>query len=430
MKTDKRKARLQTIRDSVASKLALVNKIHDDADKRDEIETALERDSIIALHKEIELLESEGQGLREMLDFDARRNGSSEEVPFEGSRDTDQSENGGGSIGRAFTESPLLREWQKGPDGQRRILSGQSPWETPQVRIGSFMTDYLARDLVNATGDTVGGAFVPIDRKPDVGMGYQKEITIFDLLTMGSTGSDNVEFMRITGVTNNAAGTAEASATGDGSGAAPESAMAFSRVQEAVKDVVHWIPVTNNLLNDAQQVRTEIDSFLTYGVRQKAQDLVLNGNGGENFTGIYNTSGTTTQAWDTDILKTTRKARTKVRITGRHAPTAYVLNPLDWETIDLTQDGQDRYFFGGPAAMGQKRLWGLPVVECEDNTQGFGLCAAWNQAVLWDRMASAIFASNSHSDFFTRRITALLGVYRAAFGVKWPAAFVEMDLTA
>jgi HK97 family phage major capsid protein len=77
------------------------------------------------------------------------------------------------------------------------------------------------------------------------------------------------------------------------------------------------------------------------------------------------TSGRQTQAWSTNILTTTRKAKTIVGTVGRARPNAYVLNPSDWETIDLLQDNEARYFYGGPAQVGVPRLWGLPVVEEE-----------------------------------------------------------------
>ena len=109
--------------------------------------------------------------------------------------------------------------------------------------------------------------------------------------------------------------------------------------------------------------------------------------------------------------------------------TAYVLHPTDWETLDLTQDAEDRYYFGGPMVMGTPRVWGLPVVESEAIAQGVAIVADWRFAVLWDRMQASISVSNSHSDFFIRNLVAILAELRAAFGVIRPKAFVSIDLT-
>jgi HK97 family phage major capsid protein len=107
-----------------------------------------------------------------------------------------------------------------------------------------------------------------------------------------------------------------------------------------------------------------------------------------------------------------------------------VLNPTDWETIDLLQDNEARYYYGGPSELGMPRLWGLPVVEEEAQPVGFGWVGDFKKAVLWDREQATMSVTDSHSDFFVRNLVAILGELRAAFGVIRPAAFVEMDLTA
>jgi HK97 family phage major capsid protein len=141
-------------------------------------------------------------------------------------------------------------------------------------------------------------------------------------------------------------------------------------------------------------------------------------------------AGTTAQAFDTDKLTTTRKARTKVRVTGRAIPTAWVMHPNDWEAIDLLQDNEGRYYYGGPAKPGQPMLWGLPVVESEAMTEGYTVVADWKLCVLWDRLQTAISMTNSHSDFFIRNLVAILAEMRAALGWLRPKAFVVTDLTA
>jgi HK97 family phage major capsid protein len=239
-----------------------------------------------------------------------------------------------------------------------------------------------------------------------------------------------VEYVRQGTHTNNAAMVAEATATDDGTGEKPESAMVLAIIQETVKNIAHWIPATRRALADAGQLRTLIESFLRYGLDATLENQIVNGSGsGENFRGILNTNGISTQAYATDILTTARKARTKVLTQGRAMPTAYLMHPLDWEAFDLTQDAEDRYYFGGPSVIGNPRLWGLPVIESEFIAQGTALVADWRMAALWMREQAAIYISDSHSDFFVRNLIAILAEERAAFGVIRPAAFVSIDLT-
>jgi HK97 family phage major capsid protein len=246
-----------------------------------------------------------------------------------------------------------------------------------------------------------------------------------------------VSYVRVTSFTNAASTVAESTATADpgsmvaANGVKPESTLALAEVTAAVQTIAHWMPVTKRALSDAGQIRSLVDDFLRYGLDEELEDQIVAGGGtGTDFTGLLNVSGTQSQAWDTDILTTTRKARTLVRTVGRSVPTAYVLNPTDWQTIDLLQDNEARYFFGGPQQLGQPRLWGLPVVESEAMPAGTGMVGDFRQAVLWDREQAAITVSDSHANFFIRNMVAILAEMRAAFGVLRPTAFVEIDTQA
>lgn len=334
------------------------------------------------------------------------------------------------SIGDMFAGSDKIKAWveELGPSGG----TGGQRVASPRVDVKSFMKSLITgASGTNVAGlSTSGGALVFPEFKPIVDAFYQRPLTIRDIITLGETGSDTVEYVRVTGVTNNAAFTAEAANTtdGDASGKKPESAMAFARIAESVKTLAHWVPTTTRAVQDAGQLRTIIDAFLLYGILEELEDQILQGNGaGENFTGIFNTANINFSPFDTDVLKTARQARTLVTLNGRTAPTAYVMHPLDWEAIDLQKDSQGRYYFGGPTALGQKTLWGLPVVESEACTQGEAMVANWKFAFLWDRLQSQISVSNSHNDFFVRNLLAVLAEMRAAFGVIRPKAFTQFE---
>lgn len=327
-----------------------------------------------------------------------------------------------GTIGEQFTDDAEFKEWfsRVAPNGNmpKKMALGASP-------AVQFKT------LLTGTSSTSGGALVTSDQLGlrDQGL-FIRPLTIRDLVTSGRTGSDTIEYVRQGVITNNAAPVAEATATSNGSGAKPESGMSLAIVTETVKTIAHWIPATRRALSDAPQLRTLIDNFLRYGLEEELEDQILSGNGtGENFLGLLNTPNISTQAWDTDALITTRKARTKVRTQGRAMPTAFVMHPLDWEAFDLSQDAEDRYYFGGPMVMGTPRLWGLPVIESEGMPVGTAMVADFRLAVLWDREQAQILTSDSHADFFLRNLIAVLAEMRAAFGVLRPPAFVSIDLT-
>ncbi|MGY4902563.1 phage major capsid protein [Streptomyces sp. 900116325] len=341
------------------------------------------------------------------------------------------------SLGAHFTESAefsgLMAQAPNGGFGAKS-------------RVQSLPVGY--KSLVTGTSDTSAGAFVTNDmRGLQVGLDlFQRPLRLRDVVTNGTTGSDTVEYVRITSTTNSAAPVAEATSSAAptapggagalvnnaGGGYKPESALAAAKVTTPVRTIAHWIPITKRALSDASQIRTLIDSFLRYGLEEELEDQMISGdNTGENFEGLSNVSGVQAQAWDTNLLTTTRKARTKVRTVGRSVANAYLFNPADLEAIDLLQDNEGRFYFGGPQGVGSAAvLWGLPVIETEAVPAGTGYVGDFRKAILWDREQASITVTDSHADFFVRNLVAILAEMRAAFGVLQPSAFVEIDLTA
>jgi len=294
------------------------------------------------------------------------------------------------------------------------------------------------KTLVTGLSDTSGGAFVQSDwLGMQVGLTpFMRPLMLRDLVTNGTTTSDTVEYMRVTGITSNAAPVAEATATTGASGEKPESALATAKVTTPVRTIAHWIPITKRAMSDASQILTLIDQFLLFGLEEVVDDQMIAGDGtGENLEGLATVSGVQAQSAITgNLLGTLRQAKTKVRLGGRARPSAYIMHPTDVEALDVLADNENRFYFGGPgsSSVGQAgdgpTLWGLPVLESEALTAGTAYVGDWSKAVLWDREQAAITMSDSHLGFFTRNMVAILAELRVAFGVLQPTAFVEITL--
>ncbi len=326
----------------------------------------------------------------------------------------------GKSVGQRFLES-----------AQYRAFMSQFPGgHIPDYVRGIQMSPVMFATLLTGESSTSAGAMVVNDRQDMIVPAVRSMPAFIDLVTIGSTESDTVEFVRVTAETNAADTVPEATATNDSNADAPESGMTFEVASESVKGIKHWIPATKRSLSDVGQLRTLIDGFLRFGLRQKLNNKMITGPGGTDITGIDNTSGIQSLAYTTDVLTTMRKARTKARVTGGVIPTAYLMHPNDWETIDLLKDKEDRFYFGGPMAMGAKTVWGLPVAEDEGVNEGHAFVSDWRMCVLWLREQATISISDSHSDFFIRGLVAILGEERAAFGCLRPVSIVKMSLNA
>lgn len=287
------------------------------------------------------------------------------------------------------------------------------------------------KTLVMTVPATAGGGMIRRDYGPwpiDLPL---RPLTIRDVITILRTGSNLIEYVRVNSLTRAAAIVPEATSTTDDSALKPQAGMAFEVVQTGVKTIAVWMPITRTILADVPQLQSMIDAFLRTDLELEMEEEIITGPGGANhFTGLENTANLTAQAFDTDMLTTTRKARTKAMIVGRARSTGFLMNPYDWEAIDLTKDAELRYYFGGPLTMGTKTLWGLPVIESEVIPQGTAYTGDLKQMVVWDREQPSQHITDSNRDFFERNIISVLTELRAAFGVLRPPAIVKIDLHA
>lgn len=347
--------------------------------------------------------------------------------PDYGDNDNKGDEKKNKSLGYEFANSKEYQEWFKAIAPSGEMNEGMA--------INNSFPAFDAKALITGGSTSSAGAMVRRDYAGLVDFPF-RPLALRDVVTVGRTGSDLIEFPRVVSYTSAAEPVAEATTVPTsfaqaGNGLKPESSMVLEKVTAAVKTIAHWIPVTNRALSDAAQIETLINNFLDTGLEIALETEMIQGNGtGEHFLGLDNTPNITLQAFDTDMLVTTRKALTKVQVVGRARATAFVLNPYDWESIDLTQDAEDRFYFGGPMVLGQKRLWGQPVVESEAVFQGTFYTGDMKQAILWDRERATIRMSDAPYDMFLRNMKAILAELRAAFGVFRPPAIVRGDLHA
>lgn len=348
---------------------------------------------------------------------------------------------GNKTLGQLFAESQAYDEFRKRyvkADGtiSNATRVSMQPYELPGFnKRASFSLDDQ-KALVTGTSSTSGGAFVMTDRYPVVtDLIGQRELTIRDLCTQTSTSSDTVDYVRVTGKTNNASIVTEASVTTasalGGHGIKPESALALEVVSTTVETIAHWIPITKRAAADANQVRTLVDTFLLYGLREIEEDEILNGSGvSPHLTGINNASPLTVGSAGTDIDAIVDAIRT-IRVTGRRNPNALVIHPNDWFSTSFllakdTNTGQ--YLIGDPRASVDQlnSLWGLRVVTTPAQAENTALVGEFRFCVIWDREGASIQVSDSPADFFLRNMFAILAEERLAVGILDDDAFCQV----
>lgn len=310
------------------------------------------------------------------------------------------------SLGQQFVDSEAFA-WIRQTAGKRG-----GGWTSPSAEL-------MATTLDTSSGS--GGPLIVTDYRPGILPLLFKRLVIADLIAPGTTDSNSITYMKETTFTNAAAPVAEGAAK-------PESALVFAQQVDPVSKIAHWLPVTEEMLEDVQQIRSYIDGRLRFGVALTEEDQLLNGSGTlPALRGILNRTGlTAAQARGTDTnADAIFKQITTIATTVFVQPDGVVMNPTNWQTIQLMKDANGQYYGSGPFAPAQQAtLWGLPVVKTPTIAAGTGLVGAFQEAAqIFRKGGLRVEASNSHQDFFIKNLVAIRAEERLALAVYRPAAF-------
>ncbi len=312
------------------------------------------------------------------------------------------------SMGQQFVESDAMAWIKKTVGGGRG-----SAWKSPSAELMATTLD---------TGSGSGASLIVTEYRPGIVETLFKRLVVADLLASGTTDSNSITYMKETAATNAAAAVAEGSPK-------PESGLVFEQVSDLVRKIAHWLPVTDEMLEDVAQIRSYIDARLRLGLSITEEDQLLNGSGtAPNIQGLLNRSGLTAseaRAGSVTNAEAIFVEMMKIFNASFVMPTGTIMNPANWQTTQLSKDGDGRYYGSGPFAAPQApTLWGLPVVVTPSIVANTGLTGAFSSAAQYFRKGGVVVeASNSHSDFFVRNLTAIRCESRGALAVYRPGAF-------
>jgi HK97 family phage major capsid protein len=341
----------------------------------------------------------------------------------------------GKTLGEAIAQSPAYEELVarfSGADGQLKKGFGQMQLHNG----GSLYHD--RKTLLTGLSATQGGAYVQNALLGQtVDLVGERKLTVRDLCTNINITSDTFEYVTVTTKTNNAAPVLEATtsatpglnnvavaAYGATHGAKPESALALAVVTSPVETIAHFIPVTRRAAADAPQLSALV---LIYGLREEEEDQILNGSGtSPALRGILNVVGINTVGSAGTDIDAIVDGIAAIR-TDRRDPNGLVVHPNDWYSTGFltAKDSAGNYLLANPGAGIDQlnSLWGLRVVVSEAMTENTILIGDFRQEVVADRQQATIYVTDSHNDWFTRNILAVLAEERLACGCLDPEAF-------
>jgi len=335
----------------------------------------------------------------------------------------------GHTLGDQFVHSEQYEDLRK---------SGALESDNARFKSEYFRAETKAPGDIIGSGAGPGGALVTPQYIPGVLELPQRPRTVRDLFSNDTTDSDLLSYARQSAFDNAAAPVAQAVSTI--TGAKPQSSIAWTRVTTPVETIATFMAATRRQLADAGQTRALIDNQLRLMLDLVEEDQLVNGNGtSPNLRGLLNTTGVQTLDYSANAstnallnLDGFREAKRLV-LTGaaRARPDGVIVNPVDAAIIDERKDTQNRYLGNGPFGTGPETLWGMPRIESEAVATGKAIVGAFKVgATVFIRQDTAVYVSDSHSDWFVRNLIAVLGERREALAVYFPAAFVYFTLKA
>ena len=293
------------------------------------------------------------------------------------------------------------------------------------------------RDILDTLFETDDGWDPFVSRMPGYVPSPQRPVQVTDIFPRFPTNQHAVKYMEETTFTNAAVEVAEG-------GSAPGATLELTERTESVQKIAVHIPVTEEQLEDEDQVRAYLDDRLMFMLRQRLDGQLLLGDGtSPNISGALDRTGVQDQEWthdDSDVpekpINTLRAAKTKVVVGGRAMPSHFVIHHNIWDTIATSESESGGYYLGSPANPFAERMWGLPVVlsdHLDDGTEEDKVGAVVgdfrNFSALHVRRDFTLDVGVSNDDFLKGQMR-IRGTVRVALAVYRPKAFCQISRPA
>ncbi|HJC29578.1 MAG TPA: phage major capsid protein [Candidatus Dietzia intestinigallinarum] len=214
----------------------------------------------------------------------------------------------------------------------------------------------------------------------------------------------------------------------------PTSSVGLTPVEDHLRVVAHLSEGLNKYdLLDTRNLQAFVQNELHWGLMTRVEQLVLAGDGeGENPTGILAQSGIQTQAFDSDILTTIRKAITATESLG-YQPSVIALSPADWEAVELSRTSGSGEFVldASPVDRAARRLYGIQVVVTTALEPGTAVVGDFREVTLFtDRRGVTAEWNGQGQEDFAKNLIRLRTEGRFGVGVGQPQAIVKVDTAA
>ena len=272
-------------------------------------------------------------------------------------------------------------------------------------------------------------------REAGVGKDPVRPLHVSELIQWGTTTSNTVDWIEVSGKTNAAAMRAEGSAMAQGD-------LQYIEYSQKVKSLSEYMIVTNESLKDASFLASEIQTELFSDLQLLLDDQLLNGdNTGNNLNGINNiasafTAGEPfatgiTEANNADVL---RVAINNIHVAGngRWMPNYILMNPTDVAILDLLKISDGRYidvpFYSAEGASVKR----IPLIENTGIDIDDFLVGDFTRAKAFVRDPLAVRVFDQHASTAISNLSTITGNMRVVQRIKNVdyGAFIKGTFTA
>lgn len=336
------------------------------------------------------------------------------------------------TLGREIIENPAYREASVMAASRNRFSKSFELKAAATVTEGSAISGGF---LNGGSGSTVLPNYLPgiVDFR-------FAPLSVSSLFAQGTTDSPIISYVKQATETIGAAAVAE-------KGLKPGIDATFQRLNEQVGKIAAVYKITDEMLQDVDQAQSFLTGHLTAQIRREEEQEVINGTGYPAINGVLTRSGlqTAISAGTTGTLSAPLKLAeaifqqvTAIRTTSFVEPDAVVMNPSDWQYLQLAKDGNSQYFSGGPftgsygngGISNVAALWGLRVVTAQRIPQGTALVGGYKEcAQFFRRQGITVEMTNSNEDDFIHNLVTVRAESRSALVVYRPAGFGKVTVT-
>lgn len=320
------------------------------------------------------------------------------------------------SVGEAFVRSEGYKAIKA------RGTSG-SNWSTGPVEFGAKLTD--AGLTVVSTGD--GGGSYPL--QPQIARGpitpAENRLRIVNLFAQGTATQNTLVYLEETTTTpgvlskrySDSDATVDTTTEGE---AKPAAFVDFTRRSKSLTKLAAFLPVSDEMLEDEPAIVSYINGRLGLFVRQAEERFIVTELLAANIGSADGSVDLGGNNWYDGIAA----GILRVQKFGGLDPDAVLMNPTDFWTMSTQKASTAGTYFGDPFRDPATNPWGVRVIVTNAVTVGTAIVGAFQEgAQVWRKGGVTVEASNSHSDYFRKNLTAIRAEERLALTVYRPSAF-------